>query len=68
MAAAFHTPWNRNRRRQTVLDMRSANGDFLGHHKGNRDGADDFRVCGRLCAASYMTASVLAVMGDVEEL
>lgn len=45
---------------------------FSDHHKGNRDGADDFRVCERAYNAAlayyYRLGYTLIVMGDVEEL
>src|SRR5215211_5273283 len=45
---------------------------FSDHHKGNRDGADDFRVCERAYNAAlayyYRLGYTLLVMGDVEEL
>jgi len=45
---------------------------FSDHHKGSRDGADDFRVCERAynAALAYYDRLkyTLAVMGDVEEL
>src|SRR5574341_115960 len=45
---------------------------FSDHHKGNRDGADDFRVCERAYNAAlayyYRLKYTLVVMGDVEEL
>lgn len=58
---------------ETVLDIRSARlVIFSDHHKGNRDGADDFRVCERAynAALAYYDRLqyTLAVMGDVEEL
>jgi hypothetical protein len=58
---------------ETVLDIRSARWViFSDHHRGNRDGADDFRVCERAynAALAYYDRLqyTLAVMGDVEEL
>jgi len=45
---------------------------FSDHHKGNRDGADDFRVCERAYNAAlayyYHSGYTLVVLGDVEEL
>jgi len=45
---------------------------FSDHHKGNRDGADDFQVCERAynAALAYYDRLkyTLVVMGDVEEL
>lgn len=45
---------------------------FSDHHKGNRDGADDFRVCERAYNAAlayyYRLGYTLVVLGDVEEL
>ena len=58
---------------ERVLDIR--NGRFVifsDHHKGSRDGADDFRVCERAynAALAYYDRLryTLIVMGDVEEL
>lgn len=58
---------------ESLLDIRSARlVIFSDHHKGSRDGADDFRVCERAynAALAYYDrlAYTLAVMGDVEEL
>jgi UDP-2,3-diacylglucosamine pyrophosphatase LpxH len=58
---------------QSVLDIRSARFViFSDHHKGSRDGADDFRVCERAynAALAYYDRLryTLIVMGDVEEL
>ena len=45
---------------------------FSDHHKGNRDGADDFKVCERAYNAAlayyYRQGYTLVVLGDVEEL
>src|SRR5215212_4182216 len=45
---------------------------FSDHHKGNRDGADDFRFCepayNAALAYYYRLGYTLIVMGDVEEL
>jgi predicted phosphodiesterase len=45
---------------------------FSDHHKGNRDGADDFRICERAYNAAlayyYHLGYTLVVLGDVEEL
>jgi hypothetical protein len=45
---------------------------FSDHHKGNRDGADDFRICERAYNAAlayyYQLGYTLVVLGDVEEL
>jgi len=56
-----------------VLDAQSAKFIiFSDHHKGNRDGADDFRVCERAYNAAlayyYNLGYTLVVLGDVEEL
>ena len=56
-----------------VLDIKSAKYIiFSDHHKGNRDGADDFRVCERAYNAAlayyYNLGYTLVVLGDVEEL
>jgi predicted phosphodiesterase len=56
-----------------VLDIRSAKlAIFSDHHKGSRDGADDFRVCERAynAALAYYDRLeyTLAVLGDAEEL
>jgi len=58
---------------EMVLDTRSAKFViFSDHHKGNRDGADDFRVCERAYNAAlayyYILGYTLIVLGDVEEL
>jgi len=58
---------------ERVLDIGSARFViFSDHHKGSRDGADDFRVCERAynAALAYYDRLryTLAVMGDVEEL
>lgn len=58
---------------ESVLDLRSARlVIFSDHHKGSRDGADDFRVCERAynAALAYYDRLeyTLAVLGDVEEL
>lgn len=45
---------------------------FSDHHKGNRDGADDFRVCERAYNAAlayyYRKGYTLVILGDAEEL
>jgi hypothetical protein len=45
---------------------------FSDHHKGSRDGADDFRVCERAYNAAlayyYHLGYTLVLLGDVEEL
>ncbi len=45
---------------------------FSDHHKGSRDGADDFRVCERAYNAAlahyYRLGYTLVLLGDVEEL
>jgi predicted phosphodiesterase len=45
---------------------------FSDHHKGSRDGADDFRICERAYNAAlayyYRLGYTLVVLGDVEEL
>jgi predicted phosphodiesterase len=56
-----------------VLDVRTAKlVIFSDHHKGKRDGADDFRLCERAynAALAYYDrlGYTLVVMGDVEEL
>src|SRR5215213_5104821 len=58
---------------ETVLDIASAKFIiFSDHHKGNRDGADDFRFCepayNAALAYYYRLGYILIVMGDVEEL
>ena len=58
---------------EQVLDLdRSRFVIFSDHHKGGRDGADDFRLCERAynAALAYYDrlGYTLAVMGDVEEL
>jgi len=58
---------------ESVLDLRGAKlVIFSDHHKGSRDGADDFRVCERAynAALAYYDRLqyTLVVMGDVEEL
>lgn len=58
---------------QRVLDINSARlVIFSDHHKGKRDGADDFRLCERAynAALAYYDrlGYTLIVMGDVEEL
>lgn len=58
---------------QMVLDIQKARLIiFSDHHKGNRDGADDFQICERAynAALAYYDRLkyTLLVMGDVEEL
>lgn len=58
---------------EVVLDIHTARMIvFSDHHKGNRDGADDFRVCEQAynAALAYYDRLryTLIVMGDVEEL
>jgi len=58
---------------ESVLDIRSARWIiFSDHHKGARNGADDFRTCERAynAALAYYDRLqyTLVVMGDVEEL
>jgi len=58
---------------EMVLDTRRAKFViFSDHHKGNRDGADDFRVCERAYSAAlayyYTLGYTLIVLGDAEEL
>ena len=58
---------------KTSLDINTAKFIiFSDHHKGNRDGADDFRVCERAYNAAlayyYRLGYTLVVLGDVEEL
>jgi hypothetical protein len=74
LEAAFQRALEQERAEgETLLDIRSARWViFSDHHKGNRDGADDFRVCERAynAALAYYDRLqyTLAVMGDVEEL
>ena len=56
-----------------VIDIRSAKFViFSDHHKGNRDGADDFKICERAynAALAYYDRLqyTLIALGDVEEL
>lgn len=56
-----------------ILDLQRAKFIiFSDHHKGNRDGADDFRGCERAYNAAlayyYRLGYTLVVLGDVEEL
>ena len=58
---------------EQVIDVHSAKFIiFSDHHKGNRDGADDFGVCERAYNAAlayyYNLGYTLVVLGDVEEL
>jgi hypothetical protein len=58
---------------EMVLDIHNARFIiFSDHHKGNRDGADDFRLCERAynAALAYYDRLqyTLLLMGDVEEL
>ncbi len=58
---------------ETVLDIANAKiVIFSDQHKGNRDGADDFRLCepayNAALAYYYRLGYTLIVMGDVEEL
>ena len=58
---------------ERVLDIHKARFViFSDHHKGNRDGADDFQICERAynAALAYYDRLkyTLLVMGDVEEL
>jgi hypothetical protein len=58
---------------ETVLDIRDGRFViFSDHHKGSRDGADDFKVCERAynAALAYYDrlGYTLAVLGDAEEL
>ncbi len=58
---------------EMVLDLHRAKFViFSDHHKGNRDGADDFKVCERAYNAAlayyYRLGYTLVVLGDVEEL
>lgn len=58
---------------EMVLDIQNARMViFSDHHKGNRDGADDFRLCEQAyhAALAYYDRLryTLVVMGDVEEL
>jgi hypothetical protein len=78
ISAALHAAFERALKQEqadgeSVLDIRSAKlVVFSDHHKGSRDGADDFRVCERAynAALAYYDRLeyTLAVMGDVEEL
>jgi hypothetical protein len=74
LEGAFHRALEQERAEgESVLDIRSARWViFSDHHKGNRDGADDFKVCERAynAALAYYDRLqyTLAVMGDVEEL
>lgn len=58
---------------ETILDLHNARFIiFSDHHKGNRNGADDFRVCERAYNAAlayyFRLGYTLIVLGDVEEL
>jgi hypothetical protein len=58
---------------EMILDLQRAKYViFSDHHKGNRDGADDFRLCepayNAALAYYYRLGYTLIVMGDVEEL
>jgi hypothetical protein len=58
---------------EMVLDIQKAKlVIFSDHHKGNRDGADDFHICERAYNAAlayyHRLEYTLVVMGDVEEL
>jgi UDP-2,3-diacylglucosamine pyrophosphatase LpxH len=58
---------------EMILDIRKGRFViFSDHHKGNRDGADDFQICERAynAALAYYDRLkyTLIVMGDVEEL
>lgn len=58
---------------EAVIDIRNAKLIlFSDLHKGNRDGADDFRACERAYNAAlayyYRLGYTLIVLGDVEEL
>ncbi|HSL47166.1 MAG TPA: metallophosphoesterase [Anaerolineales bacterium] len=71
---AFHRALEQERvAGKRVLDTRNAKFViFSDHHKGSRDGADDFLVCERAynAALAYYDRLqyTLAVLGDVEEL
>lgn len=74
LAAAFDRAGKGDRDEdQMVLDVRNSRLIiFSDHHRGSRDGADDFRVCERAynAALAYYDRMgyTLVVMGDVEEL
>lgn len=56
-----------------TLDVHSAKFIiFSDHHRGNRDGADDFRICERAYNAAlayyFRLGYTLVLLGDVEEL
>ena len=56
-----------------LLDLKTAKLIiFSDHHKGNRDGADDFRVCERAYNAAlayyFRQGYTLVILGDAEEL
>lgn len=58
---------------EIVLDLKSAKFIiFSDHHKGNRDGADDFRICegayNAALAYYHRLGYTLVALGDVEEL
>lgn len=62
-----------NEEGEMILDLQSGRFViFSDHHKGNRDGADDFRFCERAynAALAYYDrlGFTLVVLGDVEEL
>src|SRR5215210_8797674 len=59
--------------REMILDIQGGRFViFSDHHKGNRDGADDFRFCEPAYNAAltyyYRLGYTLIVMGDAEEL
>ena len=66
--------WEQEKENESMrLDLKSAKYIiFSDHHKGNRNGADDFRVSERAYNAAlayyYNLGYTLVVMGDVEEL
>lgn len=80
VAKALDAAFTRAQARESEDDKNRVNVDvnsakyiiFSDHHKGNRDGADDFRVCERTYNAAlayyYNLGYTLVVMGDVEEL
>ncbi len=58
---------------EMIIDLKSAKLIiFSDHHKGNRDGADDFRVCERAYNAAlayyFHKGYTLVILGDAEEL
>jgi hypothetical protein len=78
VASALDSAWQRTLQQEAEESRRrlDINGEkiiiFSDQHKGNRDGADDFRVCERAYNAAleyyYRLGYTLIVLGDVEEL